>query len=226
MTQRVMASQCDGREIGDIGTRKFLRVHTMQHQRRTHRLATILVGIALIASACGGGSSGSSDSSGSGASDASGASGDGDGEAAGSDLACDVLSNDFIESLFNENVEPKDGLADELGASATSECQYVATADDAADTDFYFVSVAMYPSGGLADFVDYLEVTDQEVVRVLGPGDEAVQDPLGVGVSALWVRSGDTDFKVVLRTSESSEVSDAQVLNWLRMTATEVLANI
>ena len=196
-------------------------MHTMKHQRRTHRLATILVGIALIASACGGGSSGSSES---GGSDAPG--GDGGGVAAGSDLACDVLSDGFIESLFNENVEPKDGLADELGASATSECQYVATADDAADTDFYFVSVAMYPSGGLADFVDYLEVTDQEVIRVLGPGDEAVQDPLGVGVSALWVRSGDTDFKVVLRTSESSEVSDAQVLNWLRMTATEVLANI
>jgi len=29
-----------------------------------------------------------------------------------------------------------------------------------------------------------------------------------------------------VRTTESSEVSDAQVLNWLRMTATDVLANI
>lgn len=187
----------------------------------TTRFLALLFALAMLGSACGSTEGVSAESASQDDAtvvddapvDADVSSSDGDGSGV---AGCRLLSDAFIQDLFGEVVAPDDGLADELDTLEDSECTWTATADDDAETDFYYISVSLYPAGHMANYP-----AEWDFTPVDGVGDEAFVDLVG----GLSFREGDREFGIFIRKSWDAEVNDADELEVMTAAAAEVLAN-
>jgi len=149
------------------------------------RCGALLIALALFASACGGGG-------------ADGASGGASSDGGGADLECNLLSGDFVASLFGEPLPVQDGQRDGSNRRAMSACEWEQVLDADSTADFSYVDIVLYGPGRFDQQVGAFDSTELD-----GPGDRAaiVHGPVDVAI----VAQGDVEMEINIRSRGLSE---------------------